>query len=93
MAVPDPLRLVHEMLLHQLCPQCDALGPHALVPDERLDQLARLVCIDCGTFLSWMDSAEERVPDAVCAACGLPYLSILGDGERCDVCIGGAPAW
>jgi hypothetical protein len=91
MAVPDPLGFVHEMLLHKLCPQCDALGPHALVPDERLDALARLVCIDCGTFLSWIDVAEERHANAVCIACGLPYLSILGDGERCGGCAGDMP--
>ena len=93
MDIPDIVQGVHEMLVRQLCPECDALGPHALVPHERLDQLDRLVCIDCGTFLCWIDSAEERQPDAVCAACGLPYLSILGDGERCRRCAGGAPAW
>jgi hypothetical protein len=89
---PDPLRLVHERLLRTLCPQCDALGPHALVPDDRLAALAQLVCIDCGTCLGWIDCADSRLPDAVCAACGLPYLSILGGGERCDACAASAPA-
>jgi hypothetical protein len=93
MDMPDPLRLIHEMLWRQLCPQCDALGPHALAPDDRMDALARLVCIDCGTFLSWIDFVEARHADAVCAACGLPYLSILSDGECCFAGAGSAPAW
>ena len=93
MDMPDPLRLIHEMLWRQLCPQCDALGPHALAPDDRMDALARLVCIDCGTFLSWIDFAEARHADAVWAACGLPSLSILGDRECCFAGAGSAPAW
>ena len=51
---------VSETLRRTLCLQGAALGPHPLVPDDRLDQFAQLVCIDCNTFLGWVDCAGER---------------------------------
>ena len=51
---------VSETLRRTLCLQGAALGPHPLVPDDRLDQFAQLVCINCNTFLGWVDCAGER---------------------------------